>query len=105
MKDEKGIAKEVVDEIVELRQNYFKVYRFLYQILGLVRVASDDIYYARLPQLYQVPPDLLQDWDVSQKIVKLFVKALEEFNNTTLLKCLIYVNTINHESDSFLEGG
>lgn len=47
VKDEAGVAADVVKEIVELRQNYFKVYGFLFDILALARVASDDIYYNR----------------------------------------------------------
>jgi hypothetical protein len=43
--DEKSdISDDTLKEVIELRQNYFKVYDFICDILPLVRVAAEDIH-------------------------------------------------------------
>lgn len=41
------LNQALVDEVVELRQNYFCMYNFLHEIMGLARVAAEDIYYLK----------------------------------------------------------
>ena len=50
-----------------------------------------------------MPTELLADWDVSHKMVGLYNKALAEFSNGTMAKCLLYASLHNHEPREFVE--
>lgn len=43
LKTDSKLSQEVISEIVELRQNYYKMYRFLIKIMPLAQVAIQDI--------------------------------------------------------------
>ncbi len=84
------MTKELIDEVVELRQNYFGMYNFLREIMGLARVAAEDIYYSKSKKSYVMPIDIPVR-DVAHQFVGLYQEALKEFNNTTLLAVLMAI--------------
>lgn len=80
----------MVSEIVELRQRYFTMYNFLYEIMGLARVAAEDIYFSKSKPVYVIPSDIPVR-DVARRVLDLYTEALREFGNPTLLSFLIAI--------------